>query len=489
MSRSLANSLYERLLRSFPANQAYSEADWEEDVMPAPVRHFLAQLLQHHKNREARRLRRARTEWVDYDHPEMERAVRTFFSAVEDHTQIPRDHWKNTLHEATHQTTAHLIRPVDVLTEFVFGKRTEPLRLQQLLWRMKFFGPFAYHRDAIRAFAKKQDLDALTPKQFERVLRRVDERITADFDADRWLQLLDALFLTARRATGREQVETRLLRTFFAEKEASHIEQHLATYERDGHDLLGPQDLYRLIEEAAASSSDRDTNVPSARSPSTPEPRSAPDRSDSRSPSEPSPEPYPEAPSDDDIWGVAGSARPMSSEVGSSASPEDATGGDAPLWQQFQQGQTAGNNDSSPTPQTDTNQQPLWARFRQGQSTIPTQRDVASSNESKQSPSSTPPSSPSERQSAPSSPDVELPTLEREVLGTSNPPHRAVYIRQLFNGDEAAYRHVLGRLHSAESWGEASQILASDVFRAYKVNIYSDAAVHFTNAIESRFRA
>jgi hypothetical protein len=63
-----------------------------------------------------------------------------------------------------------------------------------------------------------------------------------------------------------------------------------------------------------------------------------------------------------------------------------------------------------------------------------------------------------------------------------------VYVRQLFNGDEAAYRQILKRLRTADSWGEASQIIASDVFRAYKVNIYSDAAVHFTNAVESRFR-
>jgi hypothetical protein len=81
-----------------------------------------------------------------------------------------------------------------------------------------------------------------------------------------------------------------------------------------------------------------------------------------------------------------------------------------------------------------------------------------------------------------------LETLEREILGTTNPPHRGVYVRQLFNGDQTAYRQVLRRLRSADSWGEASQIIASEVFRAYKVNIYSDAAVHFTNAVESRFR-
>jgi hypothetical protein len=47
---------------------------------------------------------------------------------------------------------------------------------------------------------------------------------------------------------------------------------------------------------------------------------------------------------------------------------------------------------------------------------------------------------------------------------------------------------VLRRLAEADNWNEASQIIASDIFRKHKVNIYSDAAVHFTNAVESRFR-
>jgi hypothetical protein len=84
--------------------------------------------------------------------------------------------------------------------------------------------------------------------------------------------------------------------------------------------------------------------------------------------------------------------------------------------------------------------------------------------------------------------DVDLERLEQQALGVSNPPHRAVYVRQLFGGDQSAYRRVLQRLAEVDSWGKASQIIAGDIFRKHKVNIYSDAAVHFTNAVESRFR-
>lgn len=487
MPRSLANSLYERLLRSFPADRAYTQADWDEDAMPAPVRHFLVQLLRHHSTREARRLRRARTEWVDYDHPEVEQAVRTFFAAVEAHTQVPRDQWADTLHRSTHHTTAHLVRPVSILTDFVFGEQTEPLRVRQVQWRMKFFGPYAYLRDAIQAFANKQGLDVLKPNQFERVLQRVDERITADFDADRWLRLLDALFNVAHRATGQKQVEIRLLRAFFHEKAASSIVQRLTAYEQDGHDVVDPTALHRLIEEAKArpSSSSTPSTAPSAPSPSPAAPR------DSTEPPEPPsspdfpPEPKTTAPTEDDIWGVAGSARPASSESDASAPTEESNNGETPLWKQFQQGRAESRTEDADASPTDNGQKPLWAQFRRD-------RSASASSSPSGEPASVSEEKPSyfseETSSVSLDSQTDLSTLEQEVLGTSNPPHRAVYIRQLFGGDESDYRRVLERLRSTENWGEASQILASDVFRAHKVNIYSDAAVHFTNAIESRFR-
>jgi len=83
---------------------------------------------------------------------------------------------------------------------------------------------------------------------------------------------------------------------------------------------------------------------------------------------------------------------------------------------------------------------------------------------------------------------ADIEALEQSVFGKSNPPQRGVFVRQLFDGDLDDYEQVLLRLDTADSWGEASQIIARDVFRAHKINIYSDAAVHFTNAVEQRFR-
>jgi hypothetical protein len=472
MPRSLADPLFERLLRSFPADRAYARADWADSPMPAPVAHFLDQLLTHHSRREARRLRRARTDWVDYGHPEVEQAVRTFFEAVEAHTQVPADAWKKTLRQATYHSTAYLVRPIPVLSEFVFGDRSEPLSRSEVLWRMDFFGPYDYLREAVRAFAQKKDLDAFRPDRFETFLERIDERVTEDFGADRWLRLLDPLFDVARRATDRERLPAGLLQSFFAAKNATAIEQRLGRYEAKGHDAIGPKALYRLIEEARETPGEAASGGAGAAPPTGP-PETTPPETDVSSESADA--------EDDSIWGVAGAARPE----GSGGAPQSTPDGDGstPLWKQFQQGRTSPPADAGGEAEGEEardGQEPLWAQFQGGQDERVSDAvaEEATGSDDATNDASGP---------APGGGDS-LETLEREILGTTNPPHRGVYVRQLFNGDQTAYRQVLRRLRSADSWGEASQIIASEVFRAYKVNIYSDAAVHFTNAVESRFR-
>lgn len=79
--------------------------------------------------------------------------------------------------------------------------------------------------------------------------------------------------------------------------------------------------------------------------------------------------------------------------------------------------------------------------------------------------------------------------MEQAVLGQVGSHNRDLFIRHLFNGDRTGYEQVLGRLDAAATWTDASKIIASEVFRKNQVNIYSDPAVLFTDAVEARYRA
>jgi hypothetical protein len=652
MSSSLADPLYERLIRAFPADCPYTREDWIGDPMPRPVQHFLVQMLRHQCRHEARRLKEARTGWVAYDHPEMERATRRFVTAVEEHMQVPRTEWEGALRQATHHVTAYLVRPVPVLTRFAFGDRTKALGVDQILWRMKFFGPYAYLREAVQAFADERGVDSFPRERYERFLYRIDERVTASYNADRWLRLLDPLFTIAKTAADRRALPVETLRAFFAEKKADAIEEQLTAYASQGRRQVDPDTLYRLLRGGEATASggrasegpatappaggapaepappprgdEPPAQTPPAEHPSSPasdpapgEPGGSgpPSESDDRSsgidwPDE-APDPPTEAPREaptsrpseatpgasteptsargdgeeeagsgeeaspppategdrgegprpgesgsengrpkDDrsgrpegdrqkgdpatpgqglhdrresaggggnVWGVAGPARPATgdgdAEGGATGSSSDTSDDDAggaadgnesaPLWKRFQQGGGGEQGMKRGGERADGGgSEPLWARFKAGRSAPSgTPSDAASDAASDGDPNAErggasggeEDGSASRRAGGreaggPSSGNGNLEALEREILGTADPSHRSVYVRQLFDGAADEYRAVLRRLRTADSWSEASDIIAEDVFRSHKVNIYSDAAVQFTNAVENRFR-
>ncbi|MFB6278410.1 MAG: hypothetical protein ABEK75_02800 [Salinibacter sp.] len=465
-TNSLADALYERLRRSFPPDQAYAATDWTPDAMPGPVRHYLTHLLRHHHRQEERHLRRARTEWVRYDHPDMEQATRTYLDRMEDHLRVPQAQWTDTLRMATRRTTEYLVRPVPTLTAFVFEEASAAVPVDHVQWRMRFFGPYDYLRNAVEAFAEKRDRDAFEQDQVERILRRVDERMTADFDTDRWLRLLDPLFETAQHANGRKQIPLPVLRTFFEEKNAPRILDALPPHDREA--AVSRHMLRDLLESTAT--------------------ESAPDPSEaSTADSQPS----------DLRHASEGQERASDPTQSDSDEADDAA---TPMWKQFQVEQDPSQRRPAPKEEQTDDSQPLWTQFSTRKSPSGPEYDSTSSSSptestsapehSSESRSPSEPESGSGSESTPAEPshDPTLTALEREVFGHEQTSNRSVYVRELFQGDGDAYRDVLERLRRTGTWSEASQIIASDVFRANQVNIYSDAAVHFTDAVEAGFK-
>jgi hypothetical protein len=82
----------------------------------------------------------------------------------------------------------------------------------------------------------------------------------------------------------------------------------------------------------------------------------------------------------------------------------------------------------------------------------------------------------------------ELEELERKVLADFEENQRSWYVQHLFGGSVDAYTMVLRKLGTAHTWKQASQIIAQEVFQEYTVNIYSEPAVAFTDAVEAQFR-
>lgn len=494
MHSSIAESLYERMLSSYPPGRAYTQSDWDRGPMPGPVRHFLVHLLQHQCRHESQRLRRAGSSWIDYEAQEVQGALASLQDVLSRNARVPEGEWESALQQATRYVTAYLFRPAPVLSDFVFGKQTTSLPLDRVRWRMQFFRSYTYLANAVNAYAERQGMSSFERDAFRRFLHQMDQRLTSDYSHDQWMDVLQPMLDVTQAATGTAEIPIQQIRPFFEDKGHEVAVHRLDQLAADGQSRIGVSGLHRVLKPERTT----DERAPEAE----------PLRSDTP--------PW----EDDDA----------SSDHVSPESNEP-----TPLWKRFQQGSSSpSGNSSSGDSASKGAGKPLWAQYRtsgrnrrasrsdlaspfssggSGMSSSEPEEDAPGAGSSAGSSAGAPSFSPvpadskntspspfggdasggtqtgsPASQSASSDDKASIKALEQKVLGGSNPPQRGIFVRQLFDGDLENYHQVLQRLQYAESWNQASQIIARDVFRAHKVNIYSDAAVQFTNAVESRFR-
>ena len=155
-------------------------------------------------------------------------------------------------------------------------------------------------------------------------------------------------------------------------------------------------------------------------------------------------------------------AAPMSE---ASSEPEDGL----PLWKQFTQVKSNSGTSPSSAEEAPPQTEPLWKSYQKGV------------DESDEIPTSPKPVSTANVVSEPEFADTEF------VLGDAG-THRERFIAELFDGNSQLFDTTLSKISSAESWEDASRVLSTDVFRKFRVDIYSDTAVLFTNAIEQQIR-
>lgn len=143
--------------------------------------------------------------------------------------------------------------------------------------------------------------------------------------------------------------------------------------------------------------------------------------------------------------------------------------GPVPLWKQYEQGSPEDDQVVETSTRASGSSEPLWKQFRK-----------APENGSGHAANSKP---------AAKAPDSPLADLERAVLGARGARNRDLFVRHLFSGDRDEYESTLRKLQNVGSWSEASKVIAQEVFLRHQVNIYSDPAVAFTDAAESKYRS
>lgn len=165
------------------------------------------------------------------------------------------------------------------------------------------------------------------------------------------------------------------------------------------------------------------------------------------------------------------------------AAPEP-TSDDEPLWKRM-----ARSHGSPPPPTAPASPAPpsegpaLWQRFAaDAPPAAPLGSTFAAPTGAEPPPA--PPAPPVEPRSE-GSPAERLVALETRVLGADATERRDWYVRELFGGDTEAYAATLAALNVTRTWTEATQVIARDVLRKHRINIYSEPAVAFTDAVQA----
>jgi len=431
MSLAIADTLFQHLIAAFPPDRPYTRADFEREPMPALMAYFLAQTLQRRFDLEVEQLRAVRSNWFDYDHPEVQETHKVLIVALLQHARIPREEWTRTLEQTVQRVMAYLVRPVPTLVGFIFNEASEPLPAHVIYRRLGYFAAYPYLRTAVEAYFERKDETEIDRSRFSRLLQRVDRQIHAGYTAGQWLQLMAPLFEIAAYLTPSGNLPASVLRTFFEEKEAASALYQIDEAVARGVKGFSEETLRELFDYIPSSAAGAEADL---FDPAMPEsiPNASPISASPVSSLPGSPAPVPEVPI----------AEPPNS------GEEDAS---VPLWKRYMNDAPAPLSHDVQT-QDEPETRPLWMQYHSGTE----------------------------------APTSDLTSLEVSILGDQT--NRDRFVQNLFSGSAEEYERVLRRLHTAPTWTQASQIIAQDVFKTHQVNIYSPPAIAFTNAVEARYR-
>ena len=445
MKESILNRIEHSILTHLPADQPVDAHQIQQSPLPNGLSHFLLKTLERRAHLEAEQTFLSTGSWFDQSHPDFLALVQEASHRLSSMARFPADEWPRAVRQAAETVLDFLVEPASTLSRFAFSGESDSMPAADLRRRTGYFGWYPYMGRAVDAWLARQDLQRVDQVQFEATMVHLDRTLTGDYTPEQWMNLLGPM-ANLMQFGGIEPAGLpvgMVIRFFEAKNQAATaaaIAQAARKHDADMITMLSLQGVItstwsasqqQTVSETEADSSSAAVSMPEEQAPSV------------------------EATAD---TGTEDPDNPL------------------PLWKRFQQrtGESAGSTAAPSAPEPGA--QPLWKSFEQ-----------RSGSEGKK------PDNPDPAVLDPSAEEVGVPSrpalrLENQhvVLGTAV-RKRDRFIRDLFDGDEAAFESAMDALVEAPDWSVASALIADLVFRPFRIDIYSDTAVDFTNAVEARY--
>lgn len=493
---------------AFPTSNVPDREQLGRDPMDPVVGRYLEEELDRRVEQELSRLSYDTSEWVSGESREfVDRALRNLRTTITASVSFPHARWESLLSEAVATACSFTMLPVSTLIAETFQLRSDVVAASTARSRVRALGGHPAITERVDAWLSSADEPIHRDS-----LRSVLDAIVAEVldEEDGVTRVAEPLFSLHQRVNGKRVVPASRLVSLYQDVGREGIAERIEELSADSPSAPWNEGMLRH----ALSVPSDEPDAPEAAAHAEPAPAPATGAVQSRfefddfadegvdeEPSEstadePAPEDHAGA---EPIEAAARAAVTLNERLsggveekidGSSdrktrvpSTPESGDDGveksddpAVPLWMRFQSKFNAPMSPRPPEPPagapgptrakgspvgtTEKSTRPLWERYRKPES----RADISVE--------------------AP----VDFESVEEYVLGQVDAVQRQAYVETLFNGRASEYRDLVLTLSEVEAWRDATAIIADEVFRRNRVNIYSEIAISFTNAVEKRYK-
>ena len=152
------------------------------------------------------------TDWADMSTDAVRKAWSNFLGAIHEEIRMPASYVAPVIESSLADILDLMVTPRAFLPEYIFGSESK-LNQQMIAERCEWVVVYTYFGKALPRFMEKKGRKTLTKEQADRIIERLDERVTSHYTSLNWAQLFEPWF----QLLG-EKVESGLFAEFFRDK-------------------------------------------------------------------------------------------------------------------------------------------------------------------------------------------------------------------------------------------------------------------------------
>ncbi|WP_445665104.1 hypothetical protein [Fodinibius sp. AD559] len=158
-----------------------------------------------------------KTDWANTSADTVLDAWQQFIDAIEEEARLPASYAQAVIETAVSDVIEMLVQPRKNVPEVIFGAKDE-LSAEQLHQRLEAVVIYRHFAVVLSRYLQKKDLETLSKERCSTIIVQADEKLTSGYSPLNWAQMLEPLFQLQK-----DGVDTNLLRLFFEDKKMPRI--------------------------------------------------------------------------------------------------------------------------------------------------------------------------------------------------------------------------------------------------------------------------